>query len=92
VRLPATFTVRRGGTVTPPSVSSPAFIAIQLTVISGDGKRHQAILRTPTPHTVSVPAGGTSRVLIAGQRPGHYALVVDGAPRGAVVVGGEPGP
>jgi hypothetical protein len=78
--------------VEPRSVSSPAFIAVQLTVISGDGKRHRAVLETRTPHTLSVPAGGASRLVIPGQRSGHYALIVDGTPRADLAVGGEPGP
>jgi hypothetical protein len=92
VRVPATFTIGAGGAVTPPSVSSPAFLAVQLTVISGDGSAHKVVLETPTSHSLSVPAHGRASLLIPGQRSGHYVLMVDGASRGALLIGGQPGP
>ncbi len=92
VRLPATFRVEPGGVLSPPSVSSPAFLAIELTVVSADGRRHRIVLATPKPHRLAVPAGGRASALIAGLRAGHYVIDVDGAPRGALDVGGEPGP
>ncbi len=92
VRLPATFRVGHGGVLRPPSVSSPAFLAIELTVASADGRRHRIVLATPKPHRLTVPAGGRVSVLVAGQRAGHYVIDVDGTPRGALDIGGEPGP
>ncbi|HEX7622468.1 MAG TPA: hypothetical protein VF400_02775 [Anaeromyxobacteraceae bacterium] len=50
------------------------------------------MLRTPNPHRLTVPAGGRASVLIPGLRAGHYVIDVDGAGRGALDVGGEPGP
>jgi hypothetical protein len=84
--------VIRGAAISPATVSAPAFLAIQLTVVSGDGARHAVVLHTPTPHSLSVPAGGRASLLIPGQRAGHYVLAVDGTARGALLVGGEPGP
>jgi hypothetical protein len=73
-------------------VTSPAFLAIQLTVASADGKPHRVVLRTPTRHTLSVPAGGRASTLIGGLKAGHYVIEVDGNARGALNTGGEPGP
>jgi hypothetical protein len=78
--------------VSPSSVSSPAFLAIQLTVISQDGKPHQVLVRTPVPHSLSVPAGGRASTVIRGQRAGTYAVVIDGAGKASLQIGGEPGP
>jgi hypothetical protein len=72
-------------------VSSPAFIAVQVT-ISSSGAAHKVLVETPTPHSLSVPAHGRASLLIPGQRAGTYVLKVDGAPRGALMIGGEPGP
>ena len=90
--MPATFVVRAGGRLSPGSVSAPAFLALQLTVVSADGRPHRALLRTPTPHSLTVPAHGRASVLIPGQRAGRYVLDIDGHPRGLVMIGGEPGP
>jgi hypothetical protein len=91
-RVPATFTIRAGDAVVPPTVSSPAFIAIRLTVVSADGKQHHVVLLMPSPRSLTVPAGGQASALVPGLKAGRYALQVDGARRGALMVGGEPGP
>ena len=60
----------------------PAYLAVQLTVVSGDGHAHRVVLMTPSPRTLSVPAGGRASVLIGGQRVGHYPIEVDGTAAG----------
>ncbi|MGI8428529.1 MAG: hypothetical protein ACR2OB_04335 [Solirubrobacteraceae bacterium] len=50
------------------------------------------MLRTPAIHTLVVPARGRASVLLAGLRSGRYELKVDGVVRGALVIGGQPGP
>ena len=91
-RLPATFTILRSGALSPPTVTAPAHLPVQVTVISGDGRAHKAVLHTPTVYALSVPARGRATVLIADLKSGRYPLVVDGAARGALVIGGAPGP
>lgn len=91
-RVPATFTILPGGALKPQTVSSPAFIAIQLTISSGDGKGHQVVVRTPAPRSLAVPANGRASVQIPGLKQGRYPLQVDGTTRGELVIGGEPGP
>lgn len=91
-RVPATFTISRSGAVSPPTVSAPAFLAISLRVVSGDGKRHQVRVLTLAPHVLNVPAGGRASMLIGGLKAGAYAVQVDGKPRAKLVIGGEPGP
>lgn len=59
---------------------------------STGGSGYQVVLHTPTPFTLAVPAGGKASVLIPGQRAGQYSIVVDGRTRGALLIGGEPGP
>jgi hypothetical protein len=91
-RVPVTFTIRGGDAVVPPTVSSPAFIAIRLTVLSADGKPHYVVLLTPSPRSLTVPPGGQASALVPGLKAGRYLLQVDGARRAALMVGGEPGP
>jgi hypothetical protein len=90
--VPATFKVLAGGRLRPPLVAAPAFLAVQVTVVSSDGKGHKALLMTPTPHSLSVPANGRASVLVPGLRAGEYRLEIDGATRGGLIIGGEPGP
>ncbi len=92
VRVPATFAIGSGGRLIPSTVSAPAFLAVRVTVSSTDGAGHQVIVHTPTTYTLAVPAGGKASVLIPGQRAGQYAIDVDGRTRGALLIGGEPGP
>ncbi len=92
VRVPATFTIRAGGRLDPQTVSAPAFLAVRVTVSSADGRAHHVVVDTPAPHTLSVPAGGRGSILISGQRAGQYPIDIDGSARGALLIGGEPGP
>jgi hypothetical protein len=82
----------KGGQLSPRLVTAPAFLAVRLTVASGDGASHQVVLETPAPHALSVPANGKASVLVPGLRAGQYALKVDGTTRGGLMIGGEPGP
>jgi hypothetical protein len=90
--VPALFTVIAGGALRPPTISVPAAVPVELTVVSGDGHAHTAVLRSPAPRTLKVPAGGRASVLITGLRPGTYTLELDGANRGSLVIGAHPGP
>jgi hypothetical protein len=90
--VPAIFNVLASGSLSPRTVSVPAALPVELTVVSNDGRRHTAVLRSPSPHALSVPAGGRASVLVSGLTVGTYALELDGADRAALVVGVAPGP
>lgn len=92
VRVPATFTVRSGGKLTPPQISLPAHLAVQVTVVSGDGHAHRVVVMTPSPRTLSVSAGGRASVLIGGLKVGRYPIELDGTAAGLLVTGAQPGP
>jgi hypothetical protein len=88
-RVPATFTIKPGGAVTPPTITVPPQFPVQLTVISADGREHHAVLHG---ESLVVPARGKASTLIRGLRAGSYPLELDGARRGVLVIGGAPGP
>ena len=92
VRVPATFTIHSGGKLSPPQVSLPAHLAVQVTVIAADGHSHRVVVMTPSPRTLSVPAGGHASVLISGLPTGRYPLELDGTKAGLLVTGAQPGP
>jgi hypothetical protein len=91
-RVPATFTIGASGSVSPQTVSAPAFLAVALTVVSNDGHRHQVVVHTPVSRSLTVPANGHASVLIGGLRAGDYRVEIDGSQRAKLVIGGEPGP
>ncbi len=76
----------------PPQITAPAFLAVQVSVTSADGRAHRVLVKTPQPHTLTVPAHGHAAVLLRGMRAGQYQILVDGSARGLLVIGGEPGP
>jgi hypothetical protein len=84
--------VTKTGAVNPSTVSAPAFLAIALTIVSGDGRRHRVVVRTPAAHSLTVPGGGRASLLIGGLKAGSYAVVIDGRRAAMLVIGGEPGP
>jgi len=73
-------------------ITAPPHIPVALTVLARDGRSHRVLLRTPVAHALAVPAHGSATVLLIGLKPGRYALEVDGVARGALVIGGAPGP
>jgi hypothetical protein len=91
VHVRASFTIH-GHALSPPVVTVPAFVAVGLTIASGDGHSHRVVLKTPAPRTASVPAGGHTSLLVPGTRAGRYAVVVDGRAGGSLLVGAEGGP
>lgn len=88
-RVPARFTITAGGGVTPPTVTVPAHFAVGLSVTSGDGRPHRAVLRG---NSLAVPVHGHASRLLRGLPAGSYPLKVDGVPRGMLTIGGSPGP
>jgi hypothetical protein len=82
------------GSLSPPSVSAPPAVTIDLTVSSGDGHAHHVVLRTTPPRSLAVPAGGRASLRLSGLKNGRYELLLDGAGAGAgvLVVGVQPGP
>ncbi|MDQ6744792.1 MAG: hypothetical protein M3Z27_02050 [Actinomycetota bacterium] len=91
-RVPADFHLTLDGRLRPATISIPAFLAVALSVTSGDARPHTVLVRTPSPHTLSVPSHGHASLLIAGLKAGNYAVQVDGRARAALLIGGEPGP
>lgn len=91
VRVDAQFTVR-GGRLSPSTVTTPAFLAVQVSVRNLDGVAREVVVRADRVYRLSVGPGRRAARLIPGQPAGNYAVLVQGRRRGALVFGGEPGP
>jgi hypothetical protein len=92
VRVPASFVVTQSGRLTPPTITVPPFLAVEISIRSDDGRPHRLVLQTPALHTLQVAAGKRAAVRIAGLRAGRYPVTLDGSRAGALVAGGEVGP
>ncbi len=92
VRVPASFVVPPSGRLTPPTITVPPFLAVEISIRSDDGKPHRLVLQTSPPHALQVAAGTRAAVRIPGLRAGRYSVTLDGRRAGALVAGGEVGP
>jgi hypothetical protein len=92
VRVPAAFKVLDGTRLTPPSVTVPPFLAVELSVANPDQQAHVVVVQSPRPQTLTLAGGGYRMVRIPGMRAGTYAITLDGRRAGQLLVGGEVGP
>ena len=88
-RVRARFRVTPKG-ISPPQVSVPAFLAIELVVDSYLAEPFVVRLEGAPP--LSVGAGRTARMDVEGRRPGRYPIDFGEAGQALLVTGTEPGP
>lgn len=88
IRVPVDLRVA-AGEVTPATVSVPAFLPLEVTARSTDGKAHRVRV---VGAVLEVPASGTATEQLDGLPRGTYPITVDGTQRAKVVAGDEPGP
>jgi hypothetical protein len=92
-RVPVSVTVGTDGTVSPQTVSVPAFLALELRVRNNTGGAITVTWNASEPSgTFEVGAGKVGSRRVAGVRKGSYPLAVQGAGTATVVSGAEPGP
>ncbi|HET6871258.1 MAG TPA: hypothetical protein VFH80_35425 [Solirubrobacteraceae bacterium] len=88
VRVPARFMILASGSVTPPTITIPAHLPVELIVIS-NGQAHRIALGSTK---LTVQPHAQAEALIDGLKAGSHPLKVDGAPKAVLTIGGEPGP
>ena len=88
-RVRARFRVTPKG-ISPPQVSVPAFLAIELVVDSYLAEPFVVRLEGAPP--LPVGAGRTARVDVEGRRPGRYRIDFGEAGQALLITGTEPGP
>jgi hypothetical protein len=91
VRVDAQFTLR-GGRLRPATVTTPAFLAVQLSVRNLDSVTRVVIVHTDRDYRLVVAPGRRAVRQIPGRPAGDYPVFVGGRRRAALVFGGEPGP
>ena len=92
-RVPVELTVKADGTVTPATVSVPAWLALELVVHNGTAGAISATMEgADPPGPLRVASGATGRRQLSGVRAGRYRVSVQGAGGATVIAGVEPGP
>lgn len=91
IRVPATLTLA-AGRFRPSEVSVPAFLAIELTVVSREAVPRRIVLETPERREFVVAPGARVSLRVPGQKPGRYRLSATGSGAATLAVGSEPGP
>jgi len=91
VRIDAAFTLR-AGRLRPATVTTPAFLAVSLSVRNLDSVARTVVVRADRDYRLVAGPGRRAARQIPGQRAGTYPVLVGGRRRGALVFGGEPGP
>lgn len=90
--IAATYSIGAGDNVSPQTVAVPSGVAVDLTVVSRDGKPHRVLVRTAPAHALQLPAGGRVSLLLTGLPDGSYVLLVDSRTTAILQVGAQPGP
>jgi hypothetical protein len=88
-RVPVELTVGADG-ISPPEVSVPAFLALELIV--HNERSDEVVVQLEGADPLTVEPGATSRARLDGRRPGRYAIDAGAAGEAVLVTGVEAGP
>jgi hypothetical protein len=85
-------TIVASGGLSPPTVSVPSGVGIELRLTNRGSAARTIALRVPGRPTVHLQPGAAGTLQAAGQRAGTYSILVDGTPRGQLMSGAQGGP
>ena len=85
-------TIVASGSLSPPTVSVPSGVGIELRLTNRGGAARTIVLRVPGRPSVHVQPGAAGTLEAGGQRAGTYSILVDGTPRGQLMSGAQGGP
>jgi hypothetical protein len=88
-RVPIELTVASGG-ITPPQVSVPGFLALELIV--HNELPVEVVVRLEGAKPIAVGPGDTGRARLEGRRPGRYTIDAGAAGKAVLITGVDPGP
>jgi hypothetical protein len=84
--------VAASGDLSPPSVSVPSGVGLELHLTNHGSAARTVVLAVPGRPTARLAPGGSGGLEAAGQRAGTYSILVDGTPRGQLTSGAQGGP
>jgi hypothetical protein len=85
-------TVNAAGDVSPPVVSVPSGVGVAIHVTNHGAAAATVALAVPTHPSVRVGPGARATVQTAGLKDGTYRILVNGTPRGQLMIGAQGGP
>jgi hypothetical protein len=92
VRVPARFVITPDGRLKPKTMTVPAYLTIELSLLAQNTDGHYLSIHTVKRRVDALVGRRFGSVLVPGMRPGRYQLEVDYRPAGTLIVGGEAGP
>ncbi|HEY1712633.1 MAG TPA: cupredoxin domain-containing protein [Solirubrobacteraceae bacterium] len=88
----ANVTIAANGDVSPPVVSVPSGVGVELHVTNHASAAATVALSAPAHPSAHVAAGATGTLESAGLKNGTYRILVNGTPRGQLMIGAQGGP
>jgi hypothetical protein len=85
-------TVNAAGDVSPPVVSVPSGIGVEIHVTNHGSAADTVALSVPGHPSVHVSPGASGTLETGGLKDGTYRILVDGTPRGQLMIGAQGGP
>ncbi len=85
-------TVNAAGHVSPPVVSAPSGVGVDLHVTNHGSGADTVALSVPSHPSVHVAPGAGATLKSGGLKDGTYRILVNGIPRGQLMIGAQGGP
>jgi hypothetical protein len=88
----AKVTIAAGGDVSPPVVSVPSGVGVEIHVANHGSATATVALSVPAHPSVHLAAGASGKLESGGLKDGTYRILVNGTPRGQLMIGAQGGP
>jgi hypothetical protein len=85
-------TVSAAGDISPPVVSVPSGVGVEIHVVNHGSAADTVTLSVPAHPSVRVGPGASGTLQTAGLKDGTYRILVNGTPRGQLLIGAQGGP
>jgi hypothetical protein len=85
-------TVGANGDVSPPVVSVPSGVGVELRIANHGSSADTVALSVPSHPSVHVAPGAGATLQTGGLKDGTYRILVNGTPRGQLTIGAQGGP
>ena len=91
-RVETNVTVAANGDVSPPVLSVPSGVGVEIHVTNRGSAAATVALSVPTHPSVHLASGASGKLESGGLKDGTYRIIVNGTPRGQLMIGAQGGP